>query len=631
MSEPPGAPPELTRFLREYPPFNAVDPEEVGRIAAGVEIEFHRSGTTIFSEGAEPVAHLRVVRRGAVELVHRGHVLDLVSEGEMFGHASMLSGLPTGFEARAAEDTLCYRIQAKDATQLFARPAGLRFVARSLLDWADETADQDSPGEDPLRPDGAAANPDPAQQPVSALIRSQLVSCAPETTIREAAQRMTEAGVTSVVIPLPDDTVGILTDRDLRERVLADGLGGDARVFEAMSAPAYVVGADRPGGEVLLEMLDRGVRHFPVRSAAGQIVGVVEDRDVVAVHARSSFYLRRRIARAESVADVVEAARELAPMVIAMAQASIATSNILAVRSVVVDALTRRLLELAVEAHGKPPIAFAWLALGSQARREATPSADVDSALVWFGPEDDPAIKAQLLTISQTVVDGLERCGFRADAHGASAADPLFVRSLASWQRAARSWISDPTQDKALILTSVLVDSRPVWGVHTGTPVADTFRLAPDSPQLLRMMARLALSYRPPTGFLRGLVVEDTGEHRGRLDLKHGGVIPIVDLARWAGLAASVTSASTVERLHAATAAAKLSASDALSLQDAFELITGLRLRHQITQLRAGQPPDDHVDPASLSPLMRSQLKEAFRAVRSIQRQLGAELSAGVR
>jgi len=630
LSEPPGAPPEVTRFLREYPPFNAVDPAEVARIAANAEVEFHRAGTTIFSEGDEPVTHLRVIRRGAVEIVHHGRVLDLLGEGEMFGHASMLSGLPTGFEARAVEDTLCYRIEADAARQLFAAPAGLRFVARSLLDWPDEAAAGigSLPG-DPATVGELTA--DPAEQPVGTLIRGDPVICRPETTIREAAQRMTTAGATSVVVQLADGSVGILTDRDLRERVLADGLGGDARVFEAMSAPAYTCRPDTLGGDVLLEMLDRGFRHLPVVSAGGDIVGVVEDRDLVAVHARSFFYLRRRITRAETVEDLVEAARDLGPMVIAMADTRIATASILAVRTVVVDALTRRLLEIAVQEHGKPATAFAWLALGSQARREAGPSADVDSAIVWFGSEDEDTIRPALVGLGQEVVAGLGRCGFQPDAHGASASDPLFVRSLQSWQRAARSWIRDPAQEKALILASVLVDSRPVWGVHTGTPVADTFRLAVDNPPLLRMMARLALSYRPPTGFFRGLVVEDSGENRGRLDLKHGGVIPIVDLARWAGMAAGVTTASTLERLRAAAAAGTLPEADARSLEDAFELICGLRLRHQVDQLRSGQTPDDFVDPARLSPLMRTQLKEAFRSVRSIQKNLAAQLNVGIR
>jgi CBS domain-containing protein len=439
---------------------------------------------------------------------------------------------------------------------------------------------------------------------------------------------MTAAPASAAIVTLGDGRLGILTDRDLRTRVVAAGLSGDAPVREAMTAPAYTCEPDCLGGDALLEMLDRGFRHFPVVAADGEILGMIEDVDLVAGQARSSFFLRQRIGRADSVDELAAAARELRPAVIALHDTRVAATNIMAVYAVVVDALTRRLLELAVRDDGAEPPQFAWLALGSQARREAAPSSDVDSAIVWFGSEADDRVRPYLHRVATTVVEGLERCGFRQDEHGASAANVVFVRSLESWQRAARSWIADPTQEKALLLASVLVDSRPVWGVHTGTPVADTFRLAPRNPALLRMLARYALSYRPPTGFFRGLVVEHSGEHRGRLDLKHGGMIPIVDLARWAGMAAGVTSASTRERLRAAAAAGTLSAADAHTLTEAFELINGLRLAHQVHQLRAGEEPDNYVDPRSLSPLTRSHLREAFRAVAGVQKRVAAELGA---
>ena len=270
--------------------------------------------------------------------------------------------------------------------------------------------------------------------------------------------------------------------------------------------------------------------------------------------------------------------------------------------------------------------------MGSQARREALPSSDVDSAIVWFGAVDDEAaLRERLVGVGPEVLDGLAACGLRLDEHGVNASSPTFVRSLQSWQHVARSWIEDPTQEKALILSSVLIDSRPVWGVHTGTPVADTFALAPDHPALLRLQGKFAVSHRPPTGFLRGLVVEHSGEHRGRLDLKHGGVLPIVALARWAGMSAGVTIASTPERLRAASSAGTLSAADAHSLSDAFELINDLRLEHQVAQIRAGVAPDDYVAPDELSTLMRTQLKEAFRAVTSIQKRIAGEASLGVR
>jgi CBS domain-containing protein len=412
--------------------------------------------------------------------------------------------------------------------------------------------------------------------------------------------------------------------------VVAEGLTGGEPVSAVMSAPVYTCPPDRLGSDVLLEMLDRGVRHFPVVSPTGDVLGVVEDIDVVAAEARSFFFLRRRIARAQSVAEVTDAARDLRPTVIALHDARVVPANVSAVYSVFVDALTRRVLELTLTESDGVGAQFAWLALGSQARREAVPSSDVDSAIVWFGAPDEGEVKPRLLRVTRTVVERLEACGLPADEHGATASDPRFVRSLASWQRAARSLIEDPTQEKALVLVSVLVDNRPVWGIHTGTPVADSFRPAPGNPALLRLLARFALSHRPPTGFLRGLVVESSGEHRGRLDLKHGGVLPIVDLARWAGMTAGVTSASTSERLRAAAAAGSLSDAEARTLEDALALITGLRVEHQVQQLRAGQDPDDYLDPATLTRLTRSYLKEAFRAVASIQKRVAAELSVGI-
>lgn len=612
---------EVADFLGAHPPFDALEHSELARLATSTEIEFYVAGTTIFSQGAEPVEHLRVVRSGAVEIILDDHVLDRLESGELFGHASMLSGLPTGFAARAAEDTLCYRIPASVAVGLLARPDGIRFVARSLLEWPLEAVG----GPPPI---GAT---DSAHQPVGTLIHGAPVLCSPDTSIRNAAKLMTSASQTAVVVDLGAGALGILTDRDLRTRVVANGLASDAPVSAAMTAPAFTTTPDRLASEVLLDMLDRGLRHCPIVSATGVVLGVVSDSDLVAVETRSSFYLRQAIARAQTVDELASAAADLRPTVIALHDARVDAANIAGIYTVVVDALTRRLLELSVAARGGEPPSFAWLALGSQARREATPGSDVDSAIVWFDDGADAApIAGFLQQVGGDVVAGLEACGMRRDPHGVTADDALVVRSLASWQRAARSWLADPTQEQALILVSVFIDSRPVWGIHMGTPLADTFAAVPRNEVLLRLLGRFALSYRPPTGFLRGLVVEHSGEHRGRLDLKHSGLVPIVDLARWAGMAAGVTSASTLERLRAAAAAGTLSPSDAQTLEDAFELIGELRLEHQIEQLRAGLVPDNHVDPKQLSKLTQSHLKEAFRAIASVQKRIAAELSLGI-
>jgi len=621
IPSPPAGLNDVVEFLRAHPPFDALEMTDVERVAAAAEVEFFLAGSTIFSQGARPVEHLRVVRTGAVEIVLDDRVLDLLGPGEPFGHASMLSGLPPGFAARAQEDTLCYRIPEPVARAVLARPESVGFVARSLLAMHATVPAAIVP---------RGPTPDPANQPVAALIRDPPVLCSPETTVREAAAKMTAVGATSIVIEL-GDSLGILTDRDLRSRVVAEGLSYDAPVSSAMSAPAYTVEPDRLGGDVLLEMLDRGIRHLPVVTASREVIGVVEAFDLRAVETLSSFNLRRAIARAEGVGDLVRAAQGLRPAVVALHEARFAAASIATMYSVLLDALTRRLIELALADAGPPPAEFSWLALGSQSRREATPGSDVDSAIVWYGDGSEEAIRPYLHALAVNVAAGLEECGIRIDSHGVTASDVLFVRSIESWQRVARSWIEHPTREQVLVLVSVLVDSRPVWGIHKGSPLSDTFRSARARPELLHLLARFALSHRPPTGFLRGLVVEHGGEHRGRLDLKHGGLLPVVDLARWAGMAAGVTSASTLERLHAARDAGKLGADDARTLEDAFDLFTELRMEHQVEQLRAGVEPDDHLNPDDLSALTRSHLKEAFRAVASAQKRIAVELNLGVR
>jgi CBS domain-containing protein len=617
--------PDIAQFLRCYPPFDELDAAAVARVAAAAELESFDAGTVIFGQGEEAVHYLRVVRSGEVEVTADGRVLRLLGEGEVFGQASMLSGQPTGFEARAVtQDTACYRIPADLAERLLAAPEGLRYVARTLLA---EPTDMHMLAREATR--------NIADDPVGGLVRGDPVVCPPETSIREAAQRMSSSTAACVVVDLGERGYGIVTDRDLRLKVVAAGLPADAPVGEVMSAPAFTTVADRPAGAVLLEMFDRGVRHCPVLSPTGGVLGVVEDMDLVAVRARSSFYLRQRLVAAESVAELQTVARELRPMVVSLHDAQAGAANVMAVYAVCVDALTRRLLELELarldSSGGEALPQFAWLAMGSQARREALPASDVDSAIVWFPDEGDgsdaggDAVRARLLALGRAVMDGLGACGLPADTNGVSAAVPAFVRPVDSWQRVARSWLEDPGQEKALVLTSTLLDSRPVWGVHTGTPVADTFRLAPDHPVLLRQLARLAVAQRPSTSFLRGLVVEHGGAHAGQVDLKEGGTKPILALARWGAITAGVTIASTPERLAAAGAAGTLPNGEAETLRDAFTLINNLRLQHQVAQLRAGLEPDDYVSPDDLSDLMRTQLREALRAISSIQKRVASQ------
>jgi CBS domain-containing protein len=594
---------DVARFLRRHEPFADLDDGELTAIAQVAEIEEFAAGQEIFGQGEEPAERVRMVMSGAVELLDDGRTLDLLGEGELFGHPSMLAGLPTGFAARAHEDTRCLRLPSERLLPLLARPAGLRYVARSLLA---------RPSRPELSGDGAA---DPARRPAAAFVREDVVLCEPGTGVREVARAMAQRGASCALVRLGDGALGILTDQDLRVRVVGGTVPLDAPVEDAMTAPAFTAPAAQLGSELMVEMINRGIRHVPVVSPRGDVLGIVTDIDLLASDTRTPFMLRRRIARAADAETLVEAARDLRPTVLALHEARVAATQLAAIIAAFAEAITRRAIELLTPRdEGLPPVT--WFAAGSLGRREAFASSDVDSAMAWDGDDADERPRA----LAADVLAVLERCGFAADTNAASAAHPLFGRSVADW----RDWLAgafDRSQDtRVVIVVAAVADARVVAGA--GEDPFAVLASAHQHPQFMRRLQQMALAHRPPTGFLRDIVVEGSGEHRGRLDIKQGGFQPIVHLARYAALAAGSRATGTVERLDAAADARVLTQEDATTLTEAFELFAELRMGHQLDQLRAGQDPDDFLDPADLNPLVRRYLREAFRAIARVQRRL---------
>jgi CBS domain-containing protein len=354
---------------------------------------------------------------------------------------------------------------------------------------------------------------------------------------------------------------------------------------------------------------------------------VLTDRDLLAAEARAPFSLRRAIEEAGDVGELRRVSAELRPEVVALSDAEVPPARIGSIIAVVVDALARRLIELATSELGTPPCPLTWLALGSLGRREVVPSSDVDSALVWDG--DGPQQEGYMRTLGARVVGELTASGFAADSHGATAAQPLFDRSLDAWRAVIRKSIEQPDQGKALIFISLLSDARPVFGIgEAGDPLEELRQLS-HRRTVLRLLLRLALAHGPPTGLrrLRSSTRDHSGKHRGRFDIKSGGVLPIAGIARYASLAAGVRVTSTRARLDAAATAGTLDGRDARILVEAYDLVWRLRLEHQVEQLRAGVEADEYIDPEALNPVTRGYLREAFHAVSAVQRSLKGDLN----
>jgi CBS domain-containing protein len=603
---------DIPSFLRACPPFDELEEDVLARVVRATSIEFFPAAQPILAQGGEPARFLYVVRTGSVEVLDGDQVVDLHQEGEVFGFVSLLTGEPPALGARAAEETICYLIEASTAESILATRTGASFLSRSvrrrelnLLEHAEPRAD-------------------PWALPAGGLVTRSAVVVDASDSVRAVAERMAGERVSSALVR-DGDRWGIVTDRDLRSRVLAQGRRPEAPVAEVATVPVLWRSDTSTVGEVLATMLERGIHHVPLADATGAVVGVLTDTDLMALERRSAFQLRYRIERAKDPEGAAELGRGVSAMVADLVEAGVEALEVAHVTSVTADVLTRRLLALGVERLGPPPAAWAWLALGAEARWELSLCSDQDHALVWAQDGDGPEADAYFARLAGVVTDGLEAAGIVRCPDGVIAADAAWRGPVDRWRARISAWSADP--EGAMGPPALVLDHRVVAGTFDVDRTVDReIQAAARRRVWLRALARRAVLARAPRGFLREAVVDARGSHLPALDARAAGIGAITDLARVHAVRAGVRERPTVRRLRGAVAAGRLSEEAGSGLEEAFRLLWRIRSERHAACVRAGIAPDDLIDPRTLGPLVRQALKEAFRLIDRAQALLALEL-----
>ena len=604
---------DIAGFLRRYSPFDALTPERLDEVAGSVEIEHFPAGTVILQQGGDPAAALYVVRKGAVELLDDGHVLDLLVEGEVFGQFSLLAHEVPSLSVRAQEDTLCYLIPEDIADPVLESHAGLTFVIGSMRRRIASATD------------AAVDVPDARLTMVGSLVRRAPVTAPPETPTSAAAERMAAERVSSLLVPMRDGW-GIVTDRDLRTRIVAAraDLGTPLEVIATF--PVRTLPHDTLAGEALLRMFAQGVHHFPVTGPTGEVLGVVTDTDLMGLGRHTPFAAKSAIERASSSEEVAAAGRELPDLVVAMVRGQRRPDR-RGPRRRPRGRRDDRAADRPRDRRPRRPAMRVGVARARQRRPPRAGAAHRPRPRARLRPGAGRAADAEpyFAELAERVTAGLEAAGIPRCEGDAMAVHPTLRRPLGEFAEAFVTWM-DSHDPHSTVLSSIGYDFRRVSGPLDAEPVLDAaIRVARARPAFVRQMARRALDPRPPTGFLRDLVVEGRGEHAGRLDVKHRGITIVNNLARVWALRAGVTTKDTRGRLRSAAAAGTIRDTVATELIDAFHFLWDVRLTHQAQQVTAGETPDDFVDPATLGSFSRSGLKEAFRVIGRAQRQLATE------
>jgi CBS domain-containing protein len=608
---------EVLDFFQRHRPFSNLPDKVLGDVANNVEVAYYRAQSAILPLGQDN-HQWYVIRSGAVEVFRRdGQLYNRLGAGDFFGEQSLMLNRPVRFPVNALEDTLVYLIGKETFNYLFD----------NFEDFADfvEVEDQTR-----LRQSMVKREDDNAllTAKVDNLITALPVIVCSSTTVHQAAIRMTEENVSSLLITRsekdqaepPTHVIGIVTDLDIRGRLVAQGLSSDIPVADIMTTELIYVQSHQFVFEAMMLMLKHNVQHLPVLKKK-QPIGLISHLDILHYESQNSLFVVRSIFNAQSVDELAAATREVQGCFTRMVHQDANSQMIGSAMAVVGRSFKQRLCELA-EAHlGAPPVPYCFLALGSMARGEQLIVTDQDNAIILdnrFVPKLHDEYFSALATF---VCDGLALCGYSYCTGDIMATNPRWRQPLAVWQQYFSQWIEKPSAE-SLLHSAIFFDLEGVWGqTHWAEQLNRLIRQkSHKNSRFLACMARNALLRTPPLGFFKDFVMETDGRQTNSINMKRRGTAPIADLVRVHALAVGSSAHNTFERLEDIIEAGILPPGRGLDLRDALEFIAMVRIRHQASDIELKREPDNNIEPEHLSDFERKNLKEAFQILSSAQR-----------
>ena len=611
---------EILNFIKHYAPFTILPEAELQTISQQIEVGYFQKGDQVLDYN-QPISDLHVIRSGAIETYKRnGELFNRLSAGGFFGEAGLLRKGRVRYPVKALEDSLIYYVPGA----LFNR----------LYDEYDAFADAVEV-EEHQRVNLAVREREQRNdlfiETVETLLSRQPVIIESDASIVEAAQKMTDEQVSSLLIcgDNPDDVLGIITDKDLRKRVLAVERSPSDPVRDVMSSNLVYIEHNQRIFEAMLTMLRTNLHHLPVLKKQ-RLIGVIALSDVVRHESKSSLYVVSSIFKQNTFEELAQLKESVEASFVRLVNEDANSRMIGSAMATIGRSFKQRLLELAEIELGPPPIPYCFLALGSMARDEQSIVTDQDNALVLHDDFNPKEHDAYFKALAKFVSDGLHECGYTYCTGGIMATNNQWRQPLRVWKKYFTDWIDNPSPER-LLHSSIFFDLDGVWGEFSfAKQLNELIRVkAKNNKRFLGSMARNALSRTPPLGFFKDFVMEKDGKHRDSINTKRRGTAPVADLIRVHALAVGSTQRNSFARLEDIMEANILPKGRGPDLRDALELISMVRIRHQAIALTEGDTPDNNVAPEQLSDFERKNLKDAFQILSNAQKYLRYRYAGG--
>ena len=460
-------------------------------------------------------------------------------------------------------------------------------------------------------------------RPLHSLVRHQPITLPPTLSILQVAQAMRERSVSSIMLTENNQLVGLVTDRDMRNRALAASVDVSRPVSDIATLTPKTLDHNSTAFDALLMMARHNIHHVPVMDGE-RIVGMLTATDLTRQHGTSPVYLSSDIHHQTSVEGLVKISSKVRTMQQQLAAAHTSAYDTGHIITTITDALTTRLIQLAEGLLGPAPVPYVWVAAGSQARSEQTAKSDQDNCLILDDSFDADKHGPYFKAFSKMVCDGLAECGYIHCPGEMMAMTDQWRQPLRQWREYFDRWIHVP-DGKALMLTTVFFDLRAVYGQSELLQRLrdEVLERTKGNTLFLAHMVGNAQKQRPPLNLFGQISTIRSGEHAGTVDLKHQALAPIVDLGRIYALASGLHDVNTHDRIQSASSKGEISAQSARDLRDALEFIANLRIAHQTQRMNEGLAPDNYLSLDELSNFERGHLRDAFSVIQSLQSVLG--------
>ena len=623
---------QARQFLAGVAPFNFLSEDELDRAAEQLSLAHYPKGTFIFLQGSSPVLHLHIIQKGAAEQYvedgERRNLYSLLGEGDTYGGISML--LNNGVSVRtvrAAEDVFFYLLpksvfldisrRFETFTEFYTDTFGKRMLDRSYAAAIAKTFQAEDEALQFFN------------QPIFNIANNRLVHCRQEATIRQAACLMSDYGCSSIFLQdSAGDYVGIVTDNDLRRKVIAEARDINLPVSEVMTSPLLKISGQALVFEALLTMTRLSVKHLGVTDSLGEIVAVITHRDLLAAQEQSAFFLIREISTAQSVEGIIAAQQQLPQAVQKLIKSGAKARNITRLITTISDAIYEKLINWAIERVGPPPVKYSFLILGSDGRKEQTLKTDQDNALIYEDPPPElrESVEAYFAELGELVCNWLDQVGYAFCNGGVMAKNPQWRQPLSKWKEYFAEWIAR-AEPEALLRSSIFFDFRSGYGEAALVDELRAFLLSSLKgwAGFFRSLSENALHFKPPLGFFRNFLVESKGRHRNSFSIK-SAMMPIVDMARIYALKNLIEETNTQERLHQVYLKKGFSQEDYQELEHAYSFLMQLRLVRQVSAvLDENSAPDNYINPKKLTRIEQTMLREIFVRIEKFQGKLGLD------